>query len=1399
MKLLPHRLSPAGRFTPPTRLGFLWRIRVPLVCFLSGAFLSLPTNGSDISWISSGGGDFHSSGNWSPNAVPGFNDAALFDVAMSGDVTLSAGASPGRIEFGTDATSFSLGALNGSSLTFSNGGDISILSNLVLSNQTFTINAPLVLTPDSATTPGSFTVRNDASSPTSVLSLAGNLSSGSTTGIETLTLRGTNTGANTIGGVISNGGASALSLTKADAGTWTLSGANTFTGGTSIEGGILRLEGGNNRLLSTGSLAFGGSSGTLDVGSNSQTLGGLTFSKTGTTSHLITGATGTLQVNGGDIQIGGGDTSAVSAAQTVDMSGLGNFLFVNSLKSFSVGGRTDNASAAVTGSGTLFLAKTNSITASTFGISPYGNGNSSSNSGTVHLGQTNTINANSVVIGGLKTTALLDFQTLTNPILKIRGTGGTDSNRAVMTVGANNSGILEANATVDLTSGGTVTSTLDALLSSLVIGQNLRSTNALGKSVTGTFIMGAGLLDATSIVVAGQDSVSLLTTASGDATGSLTLNGGTIRTSSLTLADKKTNAAATPQTITSNFTLNSGTLAATLIQRGGAGTGAGANSATIHFNWVDGTISNLTGIDQTVSGNTAVNGLTGGLNIVLNNIGNTSGTHTWEVSSARISTVQNTVTLSGAGGLTKSGGGRLILNGSNSYSGVTQINEGTLQFGLLSSLTNGSTTAWTAQTLVVASGATAAFNVGGTGEFTPTEVDFLLGLSASSGEFANGSFLELDTTNAPGEVIYSTLIQNSNGGSNAIGLVKSGSGTLTLTGSNSYTGNTTINKGVLKLTGGDNRLLSSGKLTFSGLSGTLDVGATHQTLAGLTFDSTGTNAHVVTGTGSLSVTAGNFLLGGGDASSTSFSSSLDMSGLESFVYDRSTGRFDVGGKSDSALGSTIANGELTLAAVNTITAASFNVGFYGTSQSAHNTGTVHLGQTNEVNASTFLVGNQKTTSLLDFQNLVNPTLKIRGTAGTNSSRAAITVGINGSGIRAAVATIDLTSGGTVSSTLDAMVSTLLIGQVLRDGSPGFSATGSFLMGLGTLDATSIILGQQIAVTGANSSSDSIATLSLNGGTISASTFTLADKRSGAAAQTITSTFNLNSGVLKATTIQRGTAGTGAGADSATIHFNWVDGTIGNIDGTNLTVRGNTAVNGLTGGLNIVLNDTGNVSGTHTLEVSNSKTATFEDTVVLSGTGNLTKTGDGVLLFNGTSTSSGVVTVAEGTLGGSGIISGDTSVSAGATITAGKIGTVNAPISADLGTLQIAGNLTTPTGATWLVDLVQGVSGSADRIEVGNHLDLSDSSLVVNFGGTFQANKVYTIATYGSSLTGTFNGLNEGNFLGPGNLYFINYGSGPNGAITLTAVPEPGTLGLLGMAFGGYLFRRNWRKRARSTT
>jgi autotransporter-associated beta strand protein len=184
------------------------------------------------------------------------------------------------------------------------------------------------------------------------------------------------------------------------------------------------------------------------------------------------------------------------------------------------------------------------------------------------------------------------------------------------------------------------------------------------------------------------------------------------------------------------------------------------------------------------------------------------------------------------------------------------------------------------------------------------------------------------------------------------------------------------------------------------------------------------------------------------------------------------------------------------------------------------------------------------------------------------------------------------------------------------------------------------------------------------------------------------------------------------------------------------------------------------------------------------TGNLTKSGDGALYIDSTTTGTGTVTVADGTLGGTGTISGATTVQSGAVLTGATDGTV--------GELTFAGNLTTSSGSTWLIDLVQDVNGSSDLINVsGGALDLGSATLSLMTTGNFTLNNTYTIATY-QSLAGTFSGLLEGAVISN---YQISYGSGTNGAITLTAVPEPGTLGMLGLALGGFFFRRIRRRRA----
>lgn len=122
-------------------------------------------------------------------------------------------------------------------------------------------------------------------------------------GSKTLTLAGSSTAANTLSGaIVNNSGTNLTSLVKSGAGTWVLSGANTFTGTTAINGGTLRLNADNR----------------LGTAPGAATPNKLTFDG----GTLETTATFTLNANRGTTINAGGGTFDVNAGTTLTYNGI---------------------------------------------------------------------------------------------------------------------------------------------------------------------------------------------------------------------------------------------------------------------------------------------------------------------------------------------------------------------------------------------------------------------------------------------------------------------------------------------------------------------------------------------------------------------------------------------------------------------------------------------------------------------------------------------------------------------------------------------------------------------------------------------------------------------------------------------------------------------------------------------------------------------------------------------------------------------------------------------------------------------------------------------------------------------------------------------------------------------
>lgn len=154
------------------------------------------------------------------------------------------------------------------------------------------------------------------------------------TGTRTLTLGGTNAGANTLASIIGNDASGSTSLVKNGAGTWVLTGANTYAGGTTINGGVLQFNSaaaiggtGANVTVNAGGAAAAGfaidqaflgrivstSQGSVALGVNSANNldfsaagANLTAASLGAAAGATVSYTGVLTPNGDTYRLGGG-------------------------------------------------------------------------------------------------------------------------------------------------------------------------------------------------------------------------------------------------------------------------------------------------------------------------------------------------------------------------------------------------------------------------------------------------------------------------------------------------------------------------------------------------------------------------------------------------------------------------------------------------------------------------------------------------------------------------------------------------------------------------------------------------------------------------------------------------------------------------------------------------------------------------------------------------------------------------------------------------------------------------------------------------------------------------------------------------------------------------------------
>ena len=597
----------------------------------------------------------------------------------------------------------------------------------------------------------------------------------------------------TFGGAISGTG----NVSKAGDGTTVLTGTNTYTGGTTISAGTLQVGAGGNigsitgDVINSASLAFNRS--------DTYTFGGA-ISGTGEVRQIGIGKTiltgintysgGTI-ISAGTLQIGNGGNKG-SITGDVANSGMLAFNRTGDLLISGVISGSGGVSQIGTRGKTILWGENTytggtTVSAGTLQIGDGGNKGSITgdviNNGSLWFNRSDPYTFGGAISGagvvrklGSGVTTLTGANTYTGDttissgVLQI-GDGGT---KGSITGKVNNSGgELRFNRSDTYTFGGVIS--------------GVGSVNQLG---TGTTV-----LTGNSAYTGGTTiSNGTLQIGNGGTTGSIAYNvnnNGTLafnRSNALTFSGLISGAGSVAQLGSGNLSMSGANTytGGTTISRGTVTIGNNSALGTGDVKMMQGATFAFGIGDYTLANNFVISGTS-----IFNIRGGTTQTITGAVSDGDT-----------AGIIQKNGDGKLILSGPTSYSGGTIINAGTLQLANSNMLS--ATTAAT-----VASGTT--LDLGG--------FDQTIGSLAGAGSVALGAAL-LTTGADNSSTNYSGAMSGTGG------LTKQGTGNLILSGTNDYTGPTTINAGTLSVNGAITSAVtaaSGGRLGGSGSVGSTTI------------------------------------------------------------------------------------------------------------------------------------------------------------------------------------------------------------------------------------------------------------------------------------------------------------------------------------------------------------------------------------------------------------------------------------------------------------------------------------------------------------------------------------------------------------------------------------------------